>query len=77
MPSGGGKIANYVRVLNKDGRSGVLMILQYCTEIPSFPFRPKRAVIFRMTTTSFPRIFHGGISEILKNFRIMGLLQGF
>jgi hypothetical protein len=35
MPSGGEKIANCVRGLNKGGPSDVLLTQQYCTEIPS------------------------------------------
>ena len=78
MPSGTGKIGNYVKGLNKGGCSGVSMILQYCTEIPTFPLRRKKAVILRiMTTTSYPMIFHWAISEILKSFGIIGLSQGF
>jgi hypothetical protein len=38
MPSAGGKIGNYVEGLNKGGCSGVAPILQFCTEIPPFPY---------------------------------------
>jgi hypothetical protein len=78
MPSGIRKIANYVKCLSKGGCPGVSRILQYCTEIPAFPLRPKKAVILGiMTTTSYPRIFHWVISAILKSFRIIRLSQGF